>query len=573
MKAGRRPAPLKKDFHFLFGYDPVYWRGLRKHGFIDKHAGVRLIQCLYTPRLRCFNQFAAPGGWLHDEVWKERRAFLIDRGMGGVAYENYAFDKRLLDSYARRLGDRFLGIQFHEWVCNVGNEWARFREQFLEGDEKVAIKAIEEHFTYRSVATALETGDPRDFAGKTFPMTTTQFAKYCRETQERKLADFGGHLTNVASAGMCHWQALRWGAKVVMPEHGHHIPMGRVHTATARGAVRQEGRSDFGSYYAPWGNSPDSVTCYMPFSLWYVPSELLCGDAFAHGGNGGSSRAFQRRLFHWAYLTGARFMAEEWGPENTFYDWKDYDLTPYGEVVRDFLAFVRKVGRGEPVVKTAIVIDREWFGLDTYHLAGAKEYLRFFDAPEHQKRVAEFFRALVGHHDSPGGDDARVLTASAMPDALNVVLDDAKADFYEGYEVVAYIGERPGRFLKKMKGSSCETILLGDPGATAEAVTRATLARMPVRVDGRVNWLVNRKPGVWQVALFNPEGVTVSFDKGERVDASATVTAVVNREEALSRPAVKAAWPGRSGTVRSGARGTEVTVGPGGLVVLEFAAQ
>ncbi len=70
--------------------------------YMEKHAVARLIQCLYTPRHRCFNQFAAPGGCLHAEVWPKRRPLLIDRGCGGISYENYPFDRRLLDAYAGR---------------------------------------------------------------------------------------------------------------------------------------------------------------------------------------------------------------------------------------------------------------------------------------------------------------------------------------------------------------------------------------------------------------------------------------------------------------------------------------
>ena len=153
------------DFFFLFGYDPAYWRGLRKHGLIDRHAGVRLIQCLFTPRHRCFNQYAAPGGWLHSEVWPRRRPLLIDRGCGGINYENYAFDRRLMDAYAGRLGDRFLGVQLHERVGNTATDWGRIRRFWPEG-KPVTLKALQEHFDWRSSPTGLETGDLQDFAGE-----------------------------------------------------------------------------------------------------------------------------------------------------------------------------------------------------------------------------------------------------------------------------------------------------------------------------------------------------------------------------------------------------------------------
>ena len=569
--------PADDAFHFLWGYDPQYWRGLRKHGLIDAHAGVRLVQCLYTPRMRCFNQWAAPGSPLHREVWGPRRPLLIDRGTGGIAHEDYPFDRRLMEAYARRLGSRLLGVQFHEWACNVANDWDRLRR--VLGPGRVEPGAIQERFDWRTPDTCLETGDPHDFAGQAFPATVGDFAGRCRDYLQRKFARYQGRLACVPSQGMAYVEAIRWGAGVVMPEHGHHIPMGRVHTAAARGAVRQAGRGQWGSYYAPWGNRPDSVTCYTDFNLWYLGAEILCGESFRHRGNGGSSRAFQRRLFHWAYLTGARYLAEEWGPENTFHDWKDFDLTPYGQVVRDFLRFVNRTGRGQPVVPAAVVIDSDWFGLDAYFMAGRHDRIqRFYPPKPADEAAAEFFRHLVGCQDSPPNDDARVLTASAMPDAFDLLTDQAGADVLGRYRVLAYVGEHPGRLRRKLRGWPGRLIEMDGPEAAADALTEATLDELPVRVEGPVHWLLNRRRGSWQIGLFNPRGVTVDFSRPEQSDPAAaaevTVTLVAGRRRAgparLDGARVSTAAPAGSGIRRRRVAGLTVNVGPGGLVVLEI---
>lgn len=38
----------------------------------------------------------------------------------------------------------------------------------------------------------------------------------------------------------------------------------------------------------------------------------------------GSSMSLLRRIFYYAFLAGAKFLAEEWGACNTFYDWNDF---------------------------------------------------------------------------------------------------------------------------------------------------------------------------------------------------------------------------------------------------------
>jgi hypothetical protein len=355
----------------------------------------------------------------------------------------------------------------------------------------------------------------------------------------------------------------------VMPEHGQNIPMARVHTAAARGAVRQEGRGQFGSYYAPWGNRPDSVVCYTPFSMWYTPAELLCGDAFKHRGNGGSSRAFQRRLFWWAYLTGAQYLAEEWGPENTFYDWEGFDLTPYGEVVRDFLRFVNTVGRGQTVTPAAVVIDRDWFGLDSSLLAGSKHQLHFYEPTDHQLAVAAFFRALVSHRPAPANDCANVLPASAMPDAFDILTDDATPEQLARYRVLCYVGEHPARFRRAAAGHPGASIMLEEPEATAAELTARTCEQLPMQVEGEVQWALNRKGAGWQLVLLNPHGVTSDFEKGEQSDPRAVVEveitgAGVNKARAVSAfPAGSRISSRRAGRLRA-------SIGPGGLLVLEW---
>ena len=65
------------------------------------------------------------------------------------------------------------------------------------------------------------------------------------------------------------------------------------------------------------------------------------------GSNGGSSRSLQKRLLIYAYLAGAEFVGEEWGGYNTFYDLKDFTLSPYGKTKWLFLRFAEKYPAGE----------------------------------------------------------------------------------------------------------------------------------------------------------------------------------------------------------------------------------
>jgi hypothetical protein len=218
------------------------------------------------------------------------------------------------------------------------------------------------------------------------------------------------------------------------------------------------------------------------------------------------------------------------------------------------------------------------FYWDAYFLASRRGRIqRFYEPTQADRAAAEFFRHLVGNEPSVPNDDAQVLTASAMPDAFDVVTDQAQADLLRRYRVLAYVGEHPARLRRRLRGCGGRVIFLDEPEAAASVLTEATLGLLPVRVEGPVHWLVNDKGRGLQIGIFNPRGVTVDFVRGERADPRAAVEATVwvgtdGRRAGgvrLDRARVSAAWPAGSGIRRRTAGRLDLAVGPGGLVVLE----
>ncbi len=110
---------------------------------------------------------------------------------------------------------------------------------------------------------------------------------------------------------------------------------------------------------------------------------------------------------------------------------------------------------------------------------------------------------------------------------------------------------------------------LEDPAETAAAFATAACDRLPVRLEGKVNWLLSRKGDGWQLAAFNPHGVTVDFVKGEQADPKAAVEISVSGT-GVGRARAVSSWPAET---RLGARRTgvlEATIGPGGGLILEW---
>ena len=155
-----------------------------------------------------------------------------------------------------------------------------------------------------------------------------------------------GQLLPCDSVMMAPKLEFKLGVKRIMPEIGAQTPRAAIRLSYARGMSRAYKKS-FGAYYEPWGGQPFTVCNYNADgeNEWNIHGGEFPFESA--GSNGGSSRSLQKRLLIYAYLAGAEFVGEEWGGYNTFYDLKDFTLSPYGKTKRLFLRFAEKYPAGE----------------------------------------------------------------------------------------------------------------------------------------------------------------------------------------------------------------------------------
>lgn len=230
------------------------------------------------------------------------------------------------------------------------------------------------------------------------------------------------------------------------------------------------------------------------------------GPFESHGENGGSSRSLQRRIQLYSYFAGAEFFSEEWGMSNTFYDWVDFELTPYGKIKYDFLKLIRKYPKervGTPYTPIAVVLPGDLPPVSEIHntentlwgypLAG--------DLAKKTAAVREGLRALLSNPVSMAGSETDVLINSDIPDAIDVIHEDAGV-LYEDYEYFVDL-TGGGTFGRTHRCCSVEEV----KGLLEEL--------MPCTVEGGVHWFVNRAEGRWLLVAFNHSGIHRSVEKGE----------------------------------------------------------
>ncbi len=537
-------------FTFFHGYLPEVWEAQIKRGLVGDNDGVRIIQTSNTSIDRQFNEIAKKGGALYDLILGQNLPMYVDRIQGGDYFYDYDFDKDLINDYSTALGEKFFGFQIHEWVSNYHTD-VYYKLRFLpKWNEEKITKRILKKYPSRTNKVFLESMNAREMADYGKPKTAEKFFEnvFSMYRKRSRVAE----LLPCDSRMLAYGFELQAGAKRLMPEVGAQTPNARIQICYARGMTRKKGKS-FGIYYEPWGGVPFGACCYQKDQKneWGI-DENNDFPFRTYGDNGGSSRSLQRRIYLYAYLCGAEFMSEEWGLCNTFYDWNDFELSPYGLVKKEFLSFVKKYPDiGEKIVPAAVVLPKNLFVLDdvfddrkicsfpcSHEITVAKRTVRELFAPKkHEKRL---------------GTETTTFANSLIPDAIDILNEDdallANYDF-----LIDATGD--DAFSKRHKN----IVDTDDIRSVLEQI-------LPCYVHGKAHFVINKnKSGGYYLTVFNHEGVNRTVRDGETLLSKATIEVTVT----FRSDVVPSLCEG-NGTLQKADGGYRLTLPAGGWAFIRF---
>ena len=233
-----------------------------------------------------------------------------------------------------------------------------------------------------------------------------------------------------------------------------------------------------------------------------------------YGHNGGSSRSLQKRIFLYAYLSGAEFISEEWGLYNTFLEGTDFELSPYGLVKKYFLDFVRKYKDiGDKLTPIAAVLPEELTVLDS-----CTQPYSIFDYESKSERLASIKKGVAEIFASStemlgSARETRSLKNSDLPDAVDILnRDDGELKKYDYLIDLTFGSDLKDKFSNLIEAKDIPEILK---------------KLLPVYVSGGLHWMVNEcKSGGYYLTVFNHSGVVRSVEEGEYTlpEAEKTVT-------------------------------------------------
>lgn len=498
-------------FTFFHAYLPKVWEAQEKAGLIGANDGVRFCQnILLAPQMK-FNQLAKKGGELYNILADRKCPFYIDRLQGGTYIEEYPYDKELLREYKDLLKENFWGFQIHEWMSNYrydslgklmdlpDSEWTK------EGIEAYIFKK----FPFSCLN--LESMTAQEMADYGRPKNREEFYHNITSIYKKRMQL--GDLIPCDSYSLAYNFEVSCGTKRLMPEVGAQTPNARVQICYARGMTRKADRS-FGVYYEPWGGSPFSACCYHRENK----NEWGIGDSKDYpfetkGENGGSSRSLQKRIFLYGYLSGAEFISEEWGLCNVFYDWQDFELSPYGVTKKEFIDFTRKyTDIGDKIVPIAAVLPADMMVLDDLH--SDEMYCAFEIKSEKIVKAKQGIRELFTTSLPMVGTEVNTLKNSDIPDGIDLVNENEAV--FDRYEYFVDLTGNAG-FAKEHK-NVCEV-------KDVKQILKKTL---PCYVEGNAHWLVNRcTTGGYYLSVFNHSGIERTVEKGEIRLPEAETTVII----------------------------------------------
>lgn len=355
-----------------------------------------------------------------------------------------------------------------------------------------------------------------------------------------------------------------WGCDVVGSEVGENINSTQAHIAFTRGAARQ--------FHKPW---------LMDMSSWYGPS-MFDEDPKKHWGeysgpDHGHSLSLHERTYMVSYMAGADVVIAEGGWLNFFTSQTPAEkgtlpLSRLGEVGARFFQFTqRHPNRGIPFTPFALVIDSQ-HGI--YPGFGPKRAWDAFPYTRGDQRILDIWEVFFPQSVvvQGRGNEQGYLVHSPVGDTLDVLLTNASDDVLASYPVLLIAGElqknegfakrlrqyvesgglvllshedslRP--WLKRELGLNDSSPLKQASGFTqqkqgkgeiivyvergeknvhplVQSVSRLRDELLPVKVTGKVEYLLNRTSKGWLVTVVNNEGISKAFRTAPTIDTNAT---------------------------------------------------
>ena len=542
---------------FFHVYNERCYEGLVKNNLLNEDSGFKIQHAFSVPEELKFNKFAAKGTRLHSMIKENKIPFYVDRITGGITYHEYKFNHDLIREYENILGDWFLGFQLHESASNIAQSDIPRLKKIGDGPydlEMLKRELASEHAVMPDGTRLanLSHDTPEYYANVRLPKNSEEFLEFVSAIYKRRMDETLGYVLPCDSYFLLHRMQNELGMKTFMPEVGWQIADMRIAVATTRGIADGAGKK-WGTYYETWIASPTefdaSMPCFNddPSNEWYLTQDLHPDNFTEHGKAGGSSRLLQKRIYYYSLMSGADYLAEEWGLNCSYSDMNTFDLSEYGIAKKEFIDFARNYKTVKAVIPFAIVLPKEYSCVEIHNPFRVRKIDQFNDnymlmpVDDKQKAfngyVENVLKLMYESYGERYGNEGHVMTNSRFGDLFDIIYEDAPEETLKKYDTL--IDASPDKRFAKANGEKYRVLT----GENLEKLEHDIKARseeiMPVTVDG-LHWLVSKdNEGKRFLSIFNNEGNYRARPVGDTVDRKADRRVKVSFKESANLNPIK----------------------------------
>ncbi len=532
---------------FFHVYNDEYFEGLVKNNLINQDTGFKIQHCFAVPEKLKFNTFAAKGTKLHAMLKEGKHPFYVDRIAGGVTYYKYDFDPALIEEYENLLGDWFLGFQLHESASNRNNDWNNLK-RYMQGETgPFDLETLRKNSIRPKAKTpdgmvlhGFAQGTPEEYAPLKRAETVTEYISEIETMFKKYLNKTDNHILPCDSYFLFSRMQDKLGMRTFMPEVGCQIAQMRIAVALARGTAKAAGKT-WGTYYETWMESTDhkySMPCFNkePGNEWYLTQETHSDDFTSYGEVGGSSRHLQKRIYHYTLMSGADYMAEEWGLNCSYADMNTFELSPYGMAKKEFIDFTQSHRDIQAIVPFAIVLPKEYECVEItdpfmpYSFKKHRDTYMYRTMNDTEKQIVnhaeDVLKFIYGRDEAKiYGTEGHTLTNSRFGDLFDIIYEDASDEVLAKYS--AFVDASfDNRFANAKKDTKLKIFTSDDYAKLAHDIDAEAKASLPCVADS-LHWLLSTDgAGKRFVSVFNNEGNNRNLITGDDLirEADASVT-------------------------------------------------
>lgn len=533
---------------FFHVYNEKCYEGLVKNNLLNEDSGFKIQHAFSVPGELKFNEFAAKGTRLHSMIKENKIPFYVDRITGGITYHEYAFDKDLIREYESILGDWFLGFQLHESASNItDSDWKRIPE-LMGHDGPYDVEELKKALITKLTNIAdgkplynLSHGTPEYYAPLKKAKTTQELLCQLEDIYRLRMDETLGHMLPCDSYFLMNRLYEKLGVKTFMPEVGWQIADMRIAVAAARSTAENSSKK-WGTYYETWIAAPTefdaSMPCFNddPSNEWYLSQEQHPDNFTEHGSAGGSSRLLQKRIYYYSLMSGADYLAEEWGLNCSYSDMNTFELSEYGIAKKEFIDFARNHKNVKADIPFAIVLPKEYSCIEIHNPFRVRKIGQLSDTymrivlGEKQKafngHVENVLKLMYESYGERYGNEGHVMTNSRFGDLFDIIYEDASDEVLSKYDTL--IDASPDSRVARMYGEKYRVFTSESFEKLEHDIKARSEEIMPVTASG-LHWIVSKSSdGTRYLSIFNNEGNYRARPVGDTLDRNADSCVKVN---------------------------------------------